>query len=125
MPIDAVYTFTNGYADQFGGPYWKKFSYKEFEELLLKNGQLLFEAQKKALDEAIENWKGKTQEQVDDICLMGWECNGLRHKKNPARAGFFIQCKLGLCAFHQLNFAVDANFVAYQYTACFQWCIPS
>ena len=71
LPGDAIYTFTDGYADQFGGPNGKKFRYKQFEELLLKNAQHAFEAQKKALDEAIEAWKGTSHEQVDDICVIG------------------------------------------------------
>jgi serine phosphatase RsbU (regulator of sigma subunit) len=32
---DIIYLFTDGYADQFGGPKGKKFKYKQLEELLL------------------------------------------------------------------------------------------
>ncbi len=32
---DIVYTFTDGYADQFGGPKGKKFKYKALKEVLL------------------------------------------------------------------------------------------
>ena len=34
---DTFYLFTDGYADQFGGPKGKKFKYKQMEELLLAN----------------------------------------------------------------------------------------
>jgi serine phosphatase RsbU (regulator of sigma subunit) len=33
---DTVYLFTDGFADQFGGPNEKKFSYKRLRELLLE-----------------------------------------------------------------------------------------
>jgi hypothetical protein len=32
---DLVYTFSDGYADQFGGPKGKKFKYKQMEEIYL------------------------------------------------------------------------------------------
>lgn len=33
---DAIYLFTDGYADQFGGPLGKKFKYKQFQEYLIQ-----------------------------------------------------------------------------------------
>ncbi len=33
---DQIYLFSDGYADQFGGPKRKKFRYKQFKELLIK-----------------------------------------------------------------------------------------
>jgi serine phosphatase RsbU (regulator of sigma subunit) len=67
---DMIYTFTDGYADQFGGPRGKKFKYKQFEELLVANYQLPMNEQHKILNESIEQWKG-TLEQVDDILIIG------------------------------------------------------
>ena len=64
------YLFTDGYADQFGGPNGKKFKYKAFGELLLKNVNLSMEEQSSALDKAFEDWKGNL-EQVDDVCVIG------------------------------------------------------
>ncbi len=67
---DLLYLFSDGYADQFGGPKKKKFKYKAFQELLLANCNKTMEEQKQVLDETIEQWKGEL-EQVDDICIIG------------------------------------------------------
>lgn len=67
---DCIYTFTDGYADQFGGPKGKKFRYKQFEELLLNNSHLGFQAQKISLNSEVDNWRG-VLEQVDDILVIG------------------------------------------------------
>jgi serine phosphatase RsbU (regulator of sigma subunit) len=68
---DVFYIFTDGYADQFGGPNGKKFMYKRFRELLLEIHQLPMQMQREKLDEAIENWRGDG-EQVDDILVIGF-----------------------------------------------------
>ena len=67
---DAVYLFTDGFADQFGGPKGKKFKYKQFEELLLKHHQEPFEDQKNILETTINDWIGDL-EQIDDILVIG------------------------------------------------------
>jgi len=67
---DCVYLFTDGYADQFGGPKGKKFKYKQLQELLLANAHLPMSGQKKILSDTIENWKGNL-DQVDDILIIG------------------------------------------------------
>ena len=67
---DVVYSFTDGYADQFGGPKGKKFKYKQLEEKLLAYHNLPMEEQKKNLAEIFENWKGN-MEQIDDVLVIG------------------------------------------------------
>jgi serine phosphatase RsbU (regulator of sigma subunit) len=67
---DIVYTFTDGYADQFGGPNGKKFKYKAFGKLLLSIHTLPMAEQKDELDKAIEKWRG-AHEQIDDILVIG------------------------------------------------------
>ena len=67
---DCIYTFTDGYADQFGGPKGKKFRYRQLENLLLEHHQLSFSEQKQTLSGTIEQWKGNL-EQVDDILVIG------------------------------------------------------
>lgn len=70
LSLSALFLFTDGYADQFGGEKGKKFKYKPFLEMLQNNSSLPMEMQKNKLDEAIENWKGDL-EQNDDICIIG------------------------------------------------------
>ena len=67
---DIIYTFTDGFADQFGGAHGKKFKYKPFEELLLAIHHEPMEVQKRKIEEAFIKWKG-TLEQVDDVCVIG------------------------------------------------------
>jgi serine phosphatase RsbU (regulator of sigma subunit)/Tfp pilus assembly protein PilF len=67
---DIIYTYTDGYADQFGGLHGKKLKYKPFEEMLLSIAKLPMREQKEALDKAFDQWKGE-YDQVDDVCIMG------------------------------------------------------
>ncbi len=67
---DMLYIFSDGYADQFGGPKGKKFRYGPFKELLARIHTMTPEDQKKELDRIFEEWKDG-QEQVDDVCVVG------------------------------------------------------
>ncbi|MES2593354.1 MAG: SpoIIE family protein phosphatase [Bacteroidota bacterium] len=67
---DTFYIFTDGYADQFGGPEGKKLTSKKFREILLSIKDLAMKEQEKHLDLFVENWK-KGYEQVDDILIIG------------------------------------------------------
>ncbi len=69
-PGSLIYTFTDGYADQFGGTKGKKFMYKQMRELFVNIAQLSLKEQHDKLNDAIETWKGST-EQVDDILIIG------------------------------------------------------
>lgn len=69
-PNDILYLYTDGYADQFGGPKGKKFKYKALNELLLSISSDEISIQKEKLNSTIESWKGNL-EQVDDICVVG------------------------------------------------------
>ena len=64
------YLFTDGIADQFGGPNGKKFKYKQFSDLLLKSNDLTQKQQCDIINKAFLNWKGEI-EQVDDVCVIG------------------------------------------------------
>jgi ligand-binding sensor domain-containing protein/serine phosphatase RsbU (regulator of sigma subunit) len=68
---DVIYLFSDGYADQFGGPEGKKFKYRRFRHLLLTVHQYPMEEQLRLLEERINRWKGST-EQVDDILVIGF-----------------------------------------------------
>ncbi len=67
---DIIYIFTDGYADQFGGPKGKKFKYKQLKELLVKNASKKMNEQHDILLNAFNSWKGNL-EQVDDVCIIG------------------------------------------------------
>lgn len=69
-PGDIIYLFSDGYADQFGGPKGKKLKYSNFKKILLGNSASPMQTQPLALDEAFESWKGEL-EQVDDVCVIG------------------------------------------------------
>ncbi len=68
---DMIYLFTDGYADQFGGPNNKKFRYRQFQELLLQIHKQPMEKQNEELFRTITHWKGKNN-QVDDILILGF-----------------------------------------------------
>ncbi|MEO8589168.1 MAG: SpoIIE family protein phosphatase [Flavobacteriales bacterium] len=67
---DMVYIFSDGYADQFGGPKGKKFLYRRFRELLVEISTHPTERQRGLLQEAFNSWRG-AHEQVDDILVIG------------------------------------------------------
>ena len=67
---DTVYAFTDGYADQFGGPKGKKFKYKQLEEKLIANNDKPLAAQKEILLQTFDAWK-EGLEQIDDVLLIG------------------------------------------------------
>ena len=67
---DMVYMFSDGYADQFGGPNGKKFKYKPLQMLLLANHKKSGAEQKLALNKAFESWTGNL-EQIDDVLIVG------------------------------------------------------
>ena len=67
---DTIYLFSDGFADQIGGPNGKKFMSRKFKMTLLEIQQLSMEEQKINLDDTLEKWRGDN-EQVDDILVMG------------------------------------------------------
>jgi serine phosphatase RsbU (regulator of sigma subunit) len=67
---DTFYLFTDGYADQFGGPDRKKLMTKQFKEILLEIQHKTMKEQEQHLNTFIENWKAST-EQIDDILVIG------------------------------------------------------
>ncbi|MCW3085145.1 MAG: protein serine/threonine phosphatase [Bacteroidetes bacterium] len=67
---DNVYLFTDGYADQFGGPQGKKFKYKQLQKLLTDNYLRTAPEQKDILQKTFESWIGNL-EQVDDVLVIG------------------------------------------------------
>ena len=68
-----IYLFSDGYHDQFGGQYDKKFTSKQFRELLFANHSKTMEEQQQILDNTLTNWmmSGNKKLQTDDITVMG------------------------------------------------------
>jgi len=67
---DAIYVFSDGFADQFGGPFSKKFKKREFKNMLIRIGHLSMNEQLKEVEKVLEDWQG-SNEQVDDIVVLG------------------------------------------------------
>ena len=67
---DTIYLFTDGFADQFGGPLGKKFKYKQLEHLLVSLSDEPLQKQREQLETEFERWRGAL-EQVDDVCVIG------------------------------------------------------
>lgn len=67
---DLIYLFTDGFADQFGGPNGKKIKYKPFKQFLASIATKDLSEQKELLNNFFENWRGNL-EQIDDVCVIG------------------------------------------------------
>lgn len=67
---DVIYTFSDGYADQFGGGDARKFMIKNLKDLLLEIHQKPMDEQRDILDKTLLNWHGDTP-RIDDVVVMG------------------------------------------------------
>ena len=79
---DSIYLFSDGYADQFGGPKGKKLKYKTFKEIICSAQSLKMAEQKTIMNNKIEEWKNftdpftqKVYAQIDDIIVIGIKLN--------------------------------------------------
>ena len=70
-PGDVFYIFTDGFADQFGGPKEKKFKQRQFVELLLESYDTPMHNQESLLRKTILDWQANN-EQVDDMLVIGF-----------------------------------------------------
>ncbi|MBI5219680.1 MAG: SpoIIE family protein phosphatase [Bacteroidia bacterium] len=78
MKGDTLYFFSDGFADQFGGPKGKKFMYKHLKELVMNIQDNTMSEQKNILNYTLEQWKsyinpenGNPYSQIDDILIIG------------------------------------------------------
>jgi len=68
---DTIYLFSDGYADQFGGPQGKKFRYNQFRELITNTSKLsVMQQQNEFIQKTMHDWI-EGYEQLDDIMVMG------------------------------------------------------
>jgi serine phosphatase RsbU (regulator of sigma subunit) len=67
---DILYLYTDGFADQFGGPKGKKFKYKQLNDKLIEIHSQKLSDQHQILSTTFHNWKG-VLEQIDDVCVAG------------------------------------------------------
>ena len=68
---DKFFLYTDGFIDQFGGAYNRKFLSNRFKELIInsKNGDM--QKQKGAMVRGLEKWMDN-REQIDDILVLGF-----------------------------------------------------
>ena len=69
---DRFYMFSDGYMDQFGGEYGKKFMYKRMKEMLVEIHRMNPQKQREEMMKRLLDWQGEYQ-RVDDILVAGFE----------------------------------------------------
>lgn len=68
---DCLYSFSDGYTDQFGGEKGRKFKTKNFQKILFTNYKKPMSEQKEILNNNFKNWIGDEYKQIDDIIILG------------------------------------------------------
>ena len=68
---DCIYTFSDGFQDQFGAETGKKFMSRRLRDLLLEIHEQPMAEQKKILNVVFEEWRGPVSNQTDDVVIMG------------------------------------------------------
>ena len=67
---DVLYTFSDGYADQFGGADQRKFMIKNLKNLFLEIHTKPMSEQRDILDKTLSDWHGDSP-RIDDVVVMG------------------------------------------------------
>lgn len=67
---DMLYTFSDGYADQFGGPSNRKFMIKNLKEFFVEIAPLPMDQQRAKLLQRLLEWQGN-QARTDDVIVFG------------------------------------------------------
>ena len=68
---DCIYTFSDGFQDQFGNGVHEKFTAQRLRDLLLEIHTRPMEEQKEMLNSTYEQWRGPVGNQTDDMVIMG------------------------------------------------------
>ena len=72
---DCIYTYSDGFQDQFSSDNDRKFTGRRLRELLLKIHQRPMSEQKEILNREYEQWRGPAENQTDDVVIMGVRIN--------------------------------------------------
>jgi serine phosphatase RsbU (regulator of sigma subunit) len=67
---DTIYIFSDGFADQFGGPKNSKYMKYNLKKLLSEIYDKPMDVQRRILENEFENWKGSAN-QIDDVTILG------------------------------------------------------
>lgn len=70
-PGDSFYLSSDGYVDQFGGKYGRKFLSRNFIKLLMDINEKPMAEQEQILIDTHEKWRGLEYDQLDDIIVIG------------------------------------------------------
>jgi phosphoserine phosphatase RsbU/P len=70
QPGDSIYFFTDGFADQFGGPRGKKFKYAQLKDTIAALHHVPVHQRADHLERVFADWKGSL-DQVDDVLIIG------------------------------------------------------
>lgn len=65
-----IYLFTDGYCDQSGGSDNKRFTSRQFENLLIQIQLVEMKDQKEIMEKVFDEWKGSSK-QRDDVLIVG------------------------------------------------------
>lgn len=67
---DVIFAISDGFQDQFGGEKGKKFKISQMKELFVEIAEKPMSEQQLLVEKAFRDWLG-TQEQIDDVTVMG------------------------------------------------------
>jgi len=70
---DRLYSFSDGYPDQFGGADGKKYMSKNFKQFLLSIADFPINQHEKLLEQEHKRWRAEVHEQTDDVIVIGVE----------------------------------------------------
>ena len=69
---DEIFMASDGYSDQFGGPYSRRFGTARMREMFTETSSLTVEQQKVKIETTLDDWiEQQTFGQIDDVTVMG------------------------------------------------------
>ncbi len=71
----SIYLYSDGFADQFGGPEGEKFSSKRLRDIFARHSDKPMIKQKELIEKSFNEWKGDEYNQLDDVLVLGFRIN--------------------------------------------------